>query len=213
MNAPDGSLVIFQYEGFIVASAILNKIVKFDNKLDDIYSGAYDFEVDSIRTFAPITYDELKSIVPSLKAFSQTKQFIDTTHAQSLEKLIKNHQNPLSPDEVVDDENIFLEGSKKIIIVNSYERDYKARKKCIEHYGAICYACGFDFGKIYGGEYSGKINVHHVIPLSEIGECYKCNPIKDLRPVCPNCHLVLHTKIDDEYISIDKLRKRMKAKY
>lgn len=37
----------------------------------------------------------------------------------------------------------------------------------------------------------------------EIGELHKFNPIKDFCPVCPNCHLILHTKIDDEYISID----------
>jgi predicted HNH restriction endonuclease len=34
--------------------------------------------------------------------------------------------------------------------------------------------------------------VHHLVPLSEIGEEYIVDPIKDLRPVCPNCHAALH---------------------
>jgi hypothetical protein len=32
-------------------------------------------------------------------------------------------------------------------------------------------------------------------PLAEIGKQYKVDPIADLRPVCPNCHAVLHTRI------------------
>jgi len=32
------------------------------------------------------------------------------------------------------------------------------------------------------------------IPLSEVGEAYALDPINDLRPVCPNCHAMLHRK-------------------
>lgn len=38
----------------------------------------------------------------------------------------------------------------------------------------------------------GVIHVHHITPLSEIGERYKLDPVKDLRPVCPNCHAMIH---------------------
>jgi predicted HNH restriction endonuclease len=37
--------------------------------------------------------------------------------------------------------------------------------------------------------------IHLIKPLSEIDEKYNINPIKDLRPVCPNCHAMLHKKI------------------
>lgn len=32
------------------------------------------------------------------------------------------------------------------------------------------------------------------IPISEIGTEYEIDPIKDLRPVCPNCHAVIHLR-------------------
>lgn len=38
----------------------------------------------------------------------------------------------------------------------------------------------------------GFINVHHLKSLSEISQEYALDPIKDLRPVCPNCHAMLH---------------------
>ena len=98
-----------------------------------------------------------------------------------------------SADEVSD--TSLLEGAKKKIYVNAYERNNKAREKCIENYGAICSVCNFDFKNIYGSLGEGYIHVHHLKPLSEINKEYKVNPIKDLRPVCPNCHAMLHKKV------------------
>lgn len=113
------------------------------------------------------------------------------------------------PDEILKDE-VHNEGAKKEIIVNSYERNDKARLKCIEHYGLKCSVCNFDFNKIYGDIGSGFIHVHHVKLISSIGEEYIIDPIKDLRPVCPNCHAMLHKR--REPYSIDELKNIMKIK-
>jgi 5-methylcytosine-specific restriction protein A len=48
------------------------------------------------------------------------------------------------------------------------------------------------FEERYGSEAAGIIHVHHVVPLSEIGKQYEVDPVRDLRPVCPNCHTVIH---------------------
>jgi 5-methylcytosine-specific restriction enzyme A len=40
----------------------------------------------------------------------------------------------------------------------------------------------------------GFIHVHHLTPLSSLGTDYEVDPIRDLRPVCPNCHAVLHRR-------------------
>ena len=40
-----------------------------------------------------------------------------------------------------------FEGAKKKIIVSSYERNNKARRLCIKHYGVKCQVCNFDFEK------------------------------------------------------------------
>ncbi len=98
----------------------------------------------------------------------------------------------LLPQEVED--KSFIEGSVQKVCINRYERDPKARKACIQHYGARCYICSFDFSAIYGFNFEGFIHVHHLCPLSSIGNEYKLNAIADLRPVCPNCHAVIHKK-------------------
>jgi hypothetical protein len=111
-----------------------------------------------------------------------------------------------SPEEIPE-ENAIIEGAKSIVIVNRYERSKTGRDACIAHYGAKCMVCGFDFGQVYGDIGEGFIHVHHLVALSEIDEEYKLDPIKDLRPVCPNCHAMLHMKNEDgELLNIDDLR-------
>jgi len=95
------------------------------------------------------------------------------------------------PDEVNLAET-FREGAVRQISVNAYERDPKARQRCIAYYGTICFVCGFNFGKVFGELGKGFIHVHHLRPLSKIAEEYQVDPIEDLRPVCPNCHAMIH---------------------
>lgn len=87
---------------------------------------------------------------------------------------------------------LYSEGACHLVSVNAYERNENARRACIEYYGTKCYVCGFSFGDVYGKEAEGYIHVHHIRPLSEIDREYIVNPVEDLRPVCPNCHAVLH---------------------
>lgn len=95
------------------------------------------------------------------------------------------------PDEILPTEPL-LEGAVCRIIVNAFERNAVARRQCIAAWGVSCCICHFDFGSAYGAEADGYIHVHHVKPLSAIGSQHFVDPIKDLRPVCPNCHAVLH---------------------
>jgi 5-methylcytosine-specific restriction protein A len=96
--------------------------------------------------------------------------------------------------EEVEDSNEYSEGTTKKVPVNKYERNSKARKACIQHYGLNCRVCGFNFETIFGEIGVGYIHVHHLTPLSKISKKYKLDPIKDLRPVCPNCHAMIHSK-------------------
>ncbi|MDP2815581.1 MAG: HNH endonuclease [Rectinemataceae bacterium] len=92
----------------------------------------------------------------------------------------------------LDPEEIHIEGAVSQILVNAYERDPKARKRCLKHHGTRCAACGKTMEEIYGPIGKDIIHVHHRKPLHTIGEAYKLDPIQDLVPVCPNCHAVLH---------------------
>lgn len=107
-------------------------------------------------------------------------------------RAISIQEIPFVLAEEVPDSQGLLEGATRSITVNSYERNAFARKKCIAHHEAICAVCGMSFGLVYGPEAAGFIHVHHLRPLHEIGSTYEVDPIKDLRPVCPNCHAMLH---------------------
>lgn len=86
----------------------------------------------------------------------------------------------------------FWEGALRRVYVNTYERNPAARTACIAHYGHACVVCGFDFAAVYGPLAKGFIHVHHVTPLAQVGGEYVVDPVADLRPVCPNCHAVIH---------------------
>ena len=98
-------------------------------------------------------------------------------------------------EELPDDSN-FSEGAKQRVTVNKYERDPKARAECIRIHGYTCRVCNFEFEQVYGELGREYIHVHHLVPLKDIGDQYTVDPAKDMIPVCPNCHTMLH-KLDD----------------
>jgi 5-methylcytosine-specific restriction enzyme A len=128
---------------------------------------------------------------------------------QTLERLWLDHLEKLGlapvelPGEVVDPDR-FVEGATYQIWANAYERNPAARRACIAHYGTACVVCGFNFGKVFGELGKGYIHVHHLLDLASIGTEYEVDPIGDLRPVCPNCHEMLHR--ETPAMSIEKLK-------
>lgn len=88
----------------------------------------------------------------------------------------------------------YKEGAELSVISKKYERNRLNRDLCLQNKGYRCSICGFDFEKHYGIIGRHFIHVHHIIPVSQIGPDYIINPVKDLIPVCPNCHAMLHRK-------------------
>jgi len=110
-----------------------------------------------------------------------------------------------SPDELMcASAQTFPEGAKKSITVNAYERNPEARRRCLNHWGCNCTVCGFRFELLYGVLGKNYMHVHHLSPISSIGQAYMVDPIADLRPVCPNCHAMLHQKSPP--LSIEELQ-------
>lgn len=106
-------------------------------------------------------------------------------------------------------EKTFWEGGRTAVWVNAFERNPKARARCIEAYGAKCALCRFDFGLVYGSDLSGFIHVHHLVPISQIGSRYELDPLRDLMPVCPNCHAVLHA--GKEGHTVEEVRRMLRT--
>lgn len=111
-----------------------------------------------------------------------------------------------SPDEMGPQSGqTFPEGAVTQVTVNKYERDPAARKKCLVTYGHRCSVCDLDFADTYGDIGKDFIHVHHLKELSTVGPGYEVDPIEDLRPVCPNCHAMLHKR--RPAFTLDELRR------
>lgn len=116
-----------------------------------------------------------------------------------------------TPEEITPSEARTLwEGATRQIQVNAYERNPVARRRCIAHYGAVCYICCFNFAERYGPVGEGVIHVHHERPLSTIGETYEIDPVLDLKPICPNCHAIIHRRTPA--YSVDEVRAMLRER-
>ncbi|QIG21454.1 restriction endonuclease [Pseudomonas monteilii] len=100
-----------------------------------------------------------------------------------------------------------VEGAASMKLVKVYERDRGARLQCVKRWGRKCFVCSFEFEKVYGELGKGFIHVHHLKPLSEQGGEYNLDPEQDLRPVCPNCHAMLHRSVPA--LTIEELQRQM----
>ena len=101
------------------------------------------------------------------------------------------------------------EGGKKVAHSRRAERNPKARAAAIAHHGLKCAACGFDFEATYGELGEGFIEVHHLMPLGEHGK-RETDPKKDLRPVCSNCHRMIHRR-RGVCLTVEELRAHLES--
>jgi predicted HNH restriction endonuclease len=102
---------------------------------------------------------------------------------------------------VVHFDEIISEGNSKSVTTKSYERSAKLRNAAIEHFShdgiIICDCCGFEFRSFYGEKYvTSCIEIHHMKPIFQYDSMDLNQTIemalKNLLPVCPNCHRVIH---------------------
>lgn len=136
------------------------------------------------------------------KAFAYMQKVLNYIDNNKSKYLIEEENFPQAiPEEYKES------GIGKKILVNKYERNSNARRKCLEIYGSKCIVCGFDSAKVYGDEFANRIEVHHIVPINEVQKDYKVDPKKDIVPVCPNCHMMLHSKMNNgQYPTIEFLK-------
>ena len=119
-----------------------------------------------------------------------------------------NNQIDFFPD-ILNEYESHYEGAKKSVLVNKYERSSKARENAVKFHGCKCKVCGINFEDKYGLIGKGFIHIHHLVPINEIGENYKIDYQKDLIPVCPNCHSMLHRKLYGRELTVDELKQEL----
>jgi predicted HNH restriction endonuclease len=138
--------------------------------------------------------DFLKSVLSNDFQWDDTKKVLDDFSQSVKEK------RPI----VYIDEAIFIrEGYKKQVNTTVYERSKKLRDAAFRYYmdgnGHIyCHICNFDFKLFYGDIGEGFIELHHTKPVymyedEDITQKIM-DAIRNLIPVCSNCHRMIHRK-------------------
>lgn len=210
MKCDSNAFVMFQYDAHLVGYGVCVDTVPFENVNDEGYSGYYQFDPETLVYLEkPVSKDDYAKMDSSFTSFGQASLKKDAAFLPAMYELFKGNTgnvraevNEISfPGEITEEEiGNYTEGGKKQITVNAYERNPKARKACINHYrkknnGRLkCEICGFDFGEVYGDGFMDKMHVHHLVEVHTRGEEYVLNPIEDLIPICPNCHMIAHSR-------------------
>lgn len=85
------------------------------------------------------------------------------------------------------------EGNSAEGVTTTVERSRFNRSLCLAFHGYDCKACGLNMRETYRGVKNNFVHIHHLNPVAAKG-ITKPDPIKDMVPLCPNCHAVAHLK-------------------
>jgi hypothetical protein len=124
----------------------------------------------------------------------RTIAFLDDVPRQYLTLSASADAGADARSQITESSDVLTEGSQSSVTLTVYERNPAARRRCIEHYGTSCTVCCFSFGRTYGQLFADYIHVHHLTPVSAQETEYEIDPVEDLRPICPNCHAVIHSR-------------------
>lgn len=139
-----------------------------------------------------ISISELVKRYPSVTWTPQQSGIaLDSQIAFDLFEEIKNSKLYGFQNNTESRDNTYTEGEISTVTSKNYDRSPRARQACIDHFGYNCSVCDFSFIEAYGHKF---IEVHHLKMISESSGEYIINPIIDLRPVCANCHRVIHSQ-------------------
>ena len=202
-----GDVVMYEayndVDSFIVKCVMDASCVRYTTiQQEDNVLKAFGLSRDGSQEYVLKSWDLTSELSDTNKLFEGFDSLLNKK-IPKFEKKLEDRLRELS------EEPQLREGEVKRVVLTKYERNPKARAACIAAHGTACAVCGIDFGKAYGSDFEGMIEVHHLVPLSEIGEEYVVDPVNDLIPVCPNCHTLLHSKKDGVY-TVEELRAMLK---
>lgn len=166
---------------------VLHVDLKFDNLLNPYVENVLTLDILQTGTLAAQRW------TPQSSGISIRPELVDELEALWFDLLLttKVRQNPFLE---ADGGKRYTEGVPNQVTLTVYERNPYARKACLEKHGYSCAVCKFDFEKAYGELGKNFIHVHHLRQIAAIGKSFTIDPVQDLRPVCPNCHAMLHRR-------------------
>jgi len=200
LQTEPGTLVLFQFEREIIASAIFVKGLRQSIKEGGtLYKGVLYFDVDSIRVFDPVPWETVRRIWPNAKSPSHVKYDLEPSRYTEFERELHNirpiDESTLSADELHDELT-----QRRERVIQAFARDSKMVREIKELYENRCQVCGERL-EIQPGEFYAE--AHHLQPLG--GE-HKGPDVKDnILCLCPNHHVLF----DYFAISLDPAKLRL----
>jgi len=197
--------------GFYQHARVYSKLVKDNRRMRLIETNGkreffeYNIVCEMKNAFLINRNDRVKQL-PSSKSndnvgYGQSSiWYVDEPERQGLKNELLDYIDKLINRLNHSDEykhHLYKEGNAHITSTNRINRSQRAKNECIRLKGCYCNICGFDFEKVYGQLGKDYIEVHHLIPLGElsIAEDYSgTDPIRDLIPLCSNCHSMIHRR-------------------
>ena len=197
--------------GLLEPGETINVVLRY---LDKDYEGVIRKKQDGVGrvvlSWRGDLHDMFKSLYTGLTGYPSLRfQKIDLKHY--IVSFV--HESALLSDDNTPSESedyiTGLEGKKKVVYTTKYERNPQIRRQAILLHGCKCEVCGFDFEKVYGELGKDYIEVHHIKPLSTLGEECEVNPDTDMICLCSNCHRMIHRN-KSKVLTPDELRRVLK---
>lgn len=225
MNADKGTLVLFQYQAHIIASAILDAKIMYESPIGGGYSGYYKFIPFSIAIFNPLNVNDMKFVWKDFIGFKNSLQNLNTDGYKDFMFLLtgKNiqfsvngidedaYQNDIEQVEVnsldVDDE------PRNPIKIRRGKENYHWLRSGVTAKKAILlanYKCEYDqshthfTSKVTGQNY---VEAHHLVPMEYQNRfTYSLDVEANIISLCPICHkLIHHATLEEKKQVIEKL--------
>ncbi len=182
LDADPGTVVLFQYEGQIIASAVLIGIERFD-ETEEGYRGAFQFDVGSIRVFDPVNAARMKKIWPTdFKKFSHAKPSLDPAAYSRFERQLTGIQ--LTPEPISEASDLAAPPADRVqTMVTRIVRDTRLTNRVKRLHQYECQLCGHAVALANGELYAEG---HHIQPLGAPHN--GPDAIANIVCLCPNHH-------------------------
>jgi hypothetical protein len=205
LRAEPRTVVLFQSDGAIIATAILKETKKFDKPKNDggtLYTGALYFDVKSIRVFEPIEWNIIRHIWPEVKRAARVKWNLNPSGYVEFEAKLTNIRGLQQPARAPKPND--LPDTLPATVERTYQRIVRDSEMCREIknlYGYRCQVCGLRLELKPGDFYAETHHIRH------LGGGHKGLDVRDnILCLCPNHHVLF----DNFAMPLDPTRLRLK---
>ena len=211
--------IIFHPEGEDARILAGRRDTKFSQKVRNLKSHRENNRMDRFTEYKSGRYTLKEEGRQYLDAHRETVEYVmgNPFLYEDVQELLRAEQEAKRKVYILEEDGMISEGASRKTAHIRKKRSKALRDAAMEYYkdgdGHIrCAVCGFDFYAVYGELGRDFIEFHHENPIYQLGsrgeEMRLGEAVKKVKPVCPNCHRMLHRK-RNRVLTIEELKKRI----